>query len=144
MRNNSRDSGLAGKRDCWSCFSLWAFVADFIKALHQAFFFFFSICPILLTSLHKCSDISHAGYAGLPSLHLCRRTPRQANELSLFDQGLIHSRTLRKIQSSKSVVLTSHDSQGTKGCLCRHGPQRFSSVTWLRLHSILTGFPEPD
>lgn len=91
---------------------------------HQSFPSSLSIYPILLTSLHKCSDINHIGYADLPRLHLCRKTLQQANELSLFDYSLIHSRTLRKIQSLKSVFLTSHDSLKTKGCLCRHGPHK--------------------
>lgn len=92
MCNNSGDSGLAGKQVCWSCFSLRAFVGDFIKAFHQAF----SVCPILFTSLHKCFDISHTGHTDLPRVHLCRKALQQANELSLLDYGLIHSRTLRK------------------------------------------------
>lgn len=88
---------------------------------HQSLPSSLSICPILFTSLHKCFDISHTGYTDLPRVHLCRKALQQANELSLFDYGLIHSRTLRKIQSLKSVFLTFHDSLKTKGCLCRHG-----------------------
>lgn len=95
---------------------------------HQSFPSSLSIYPILFTSLHKCSDINHIGYADLPRLHLCRKTLQQANELSFFDYSLIHSRTLRKIQSLKSVFLTSHDSLKTKGCLCGHGPHKDPSA----------------
>lgn len=124
MCNNSGDSGLAGKRVHWSCFSLRAFVAYFIKAFHQVFLF------VQFCSLHciNAFDISHTGYTDLPRVHLWRKALQQANELSLLDYNLIHSRTLRKIQSLKSVFLTSHDSLKTKGCLCRHGMDKDPSA----------------